>query len=264
MRLHLIAGWRRAWRLTSVQAAALLTLVSVLVALRNELLPLFQFAIPEEWWPWVTGIWGGLIVVLRVIAQPGVLAPMPGEDESYGGTGDDADTSQRGFISEQFLLLLACAVGGLVLGFLGGTMRANTACARKGTVAVVKAAKTAASATEATHAVAAQAAASQIEIRTVFKDRIIKEYVEVPREVVAKEDAACVVPARFVGMWNSANRAELPTFTGQLDAAPSGVALSDISAQHEREAELCTVNTEQLKALQAAERERQRVMEDGK
>ena len=39
MSLHLIAGWRRAWRLTSVQAAALLSVMSVLMVLRAELLP---------------------------------------------------------------------------------------------------------------------------------------------------------------------------------------------------------------------------------
>ena len=83
-------------------------------------------------------------------------------------------------------------------------------------------------------------------------------------QVIVREDAACVIPARFVSVWNSANRAELPTFANQLDAAPSGVALSDVAAQHEREAELCLRNTEQLKALQAAELERQRVMEAAK
>ena len=116
----------------------------------------------------------------------------------------------------------------------------------------------------ATAAVAASAAGKDVEIRTVFKDRVIKQYVEVPREVIVREDAACVIPSRFVSVWNSANRAELPTFAGQLDAAPSGVALSDVAAQHEREAELCHRNTEQLKALQAAELERQRVMEAAK
>ena len=72
--MHLIEGWNNAWRLTSVQAAALLTLLSVLQA---EVLPLFEFALPPEYWPWITGAFGAAIVVLRLIAQPGVLTGTP-------------------------------------------------------------------------------------------------------------------------------------------------------------------------------------------
>ena len=56
--------------MTEMQAAALLALFSLIQA---EVLPLFQFAVPERYWPWVTASFGVAIVVLRIIAQPGVL-----------------------------------------------------------------------------------------------------------------------------------------------------------------------------------------------
>ena len=262
MSLRLIAGWRRAWRFTSVQAAALLTLMSVLMVLRDELLPLFQFAIPDKYWPWITGVWGAAIVTLRLVAQPNVLGPLP--EEPAEPLAPPASPSQQGFVLQELLLAIAIAAGCLLIGYGAGRAHGARRCAQAADGAQAKAAQTAASATVATAAVAASAAGKDAEIRTVFRDRVIKQYVEVPREVIVREDAACVIPARFVSLWNSANRAELPTFASQLDAAASGVALSDVADQHDREAELCHRNTEQLKALQAAERERQRVMEAAK
>lgn len=72
--MQLIQGWNRAWRLTSVQAAALLVLLSVV---QQEVLPLFQFAIPEHWWPWISASFGAAIILLRLIAQPGALTGGP-------------------------------------------------------------------------------------------------------------------------------------------------------------------------------------------
>ena len=98
--------------------------------------------------------------------------------------------------------------------------------------------------------VADQAAQAQTRIQTVFRDRILYRDREVPHEIVVHDDAACRIPGRFVGMWNSANRAELPTAAGLLDEAASGVVLSDVEAQHEREAEAFHRNAQQLKDLQ--------------
>lgn len=252
--LKLIQGWQRAWRLTSVQAAALLTVISTLMILRNELLPMFAFAIPAKYYPWITGIWGAIIIVLRIIAQPGVLGAVPEQTQPKN--------KQRGFVIQHILLVLAGVLLAFLVGLFEGNRRAKARCAKAQTAAVSKAAKTDAAVTTATQAVADKEVITQTQIKTVFKDRIIKQYIEVPRYVIKKEDANCVVPERFVGLWNSANRAELHTFTGQLDAAASGVKLSDISAQKEREAELCHRNTEQLKALQAAERTRQKAVEE--
>lgn len=251
--MHLIEGWKNAWKLTSIQATALLALFSVLQA---EVLPLIQFAIPERYFPWVTAAFGVSIVLLRIIAQPSVLAGAAPDEAPAPPT-----SRQAGFITDTFMLLAAVALGALLIGFLTGVTHANQNCTKTTVKAETKAATAAASATVATAVVAASAADKQVEIKTVFKDRIVKQYVEVPREVVRKEDAGCVIPRRFVGLWNTANRAELPTFAGQLDASPSGIALSAVAAEHDREAELCTANTEQLKALQSAERARQKSLE---
>ncbi|MDY7510662.1 hypothetical protein ACQ4P5_23280 [Ralstonia sp. L16] len=98
--------------------------------------------------------------------------------------------------------------------------------------------------------VADQAAQAQTRIQTVFRDRILYRDREVPHEIVVHDDAACRIPGRFVGMWNSANRAELPIAAGLLDEGASGVVLSDVEAQHEREAEAFHRNAQQLKDLQ--------------
>lgn len=69
--MTLIPDWKRAWRYLSVQAAMTLAVLSFLQA---EILPLFQFAVPPTWWPWVTAGFGAAIAVLRVVAQPGAAA----------------------------------------------------------------------------------------------------------------------------------------------------------------------------------------------
>lgn len=92
----------------------------------------------------------------------------------------------------------------------------------------------------------------QEKIRTVYRDRNIYITKEIPREVIVKQDAQCVVPEFFVGLWNSSNRAVVPAAAGVVDESPSGVKLSDITAQHDIESEICHANTEQLKGLIAA------------
>ena len=197
-RINLIQGWRRAWRLTSVQAAALLTVASVLMVLRNELLPLFEFAISPRWWPWITGIWGAAIIIMRLIAQPGVLGPAA--EDAYLPPAAGSDNRQRGWVLNSVLPVAAAVAVALLAGIAIGHGRATAKCAKTASAAQAKAAQTSASATVATAAVASSAADKQVEIKTVFKDRVIKQFVEVPREVIVKEDAGCVIPARFVGL----------------------------------------------------------------
>ena len=162
----------------------------------------------------------------------------------------------------QITLMALCAICLYAVGYLCGMYATRADCKQQQAQAAVRAAAVTAQAAQSMQTAADTSAATQTQIRTVFKDRIIKQYIEVPRETIARQDAACIVPHRFVSLWNSANRAELPTFAASLDATPSRVALSDISAQHEHEAALCHANTEQLKALQAAERARQQAMQD--
>lgn len=71
---QLIAGWQRSYRLTTMQAAALVMLFSLL---QTDVLPMFKFTIPPAAWPWVTGSFAAAIAVLRVLAQPGVLDATP-------------------------------------------------------------------------------------------------------------------------------------------------------------------------------------------
>jgi hypothetical protein len=70
--VKLVNDWRQAWRFFSIWAAGALAVVSVLQA---QVLPLIEFAVPPEAWPWVTACFGVLIVVLRLIAQDAPKEP---------------------------------------------------------------------------------------------------------------------------------------------------------------------------------------------
>jgi len=59
-------------------------------------------------------------------------------------------------------------------------------------------------------------------VHTVFKDRVIYKTKVVPHEVIVKEDADCIIPDRFISMWNSANSGEVPNASSSIDAAASG------------------------------------------
>lgn len=63
----LIPDWRKAWRFTSVRAAALLALLSMA---QTDVLPLLQNLVPVRAWPWITLGFAVAIVILRVLAQP--------------------------------------------------------------------------------------------------------------------------------------------------------------------------------------------------
>lgn len=73
-----------------------------------------------------------------------------------------------------------------------------------------------------TNKVEADERISEAEIKTVFKDRIIYKDRVVMHETIVKEDAACVIPERFISMWNSANSGEVPTASSSADATSSG------------------------------------------
>ena len=146
------------------------------------------------------------------------------------------------------VLALVLAFG---LGYGAGTLHRLHVERSQALQAKVVAAQTETRQANVTAQVVDQAAQAQTRIQTVFRDRILYRDREVPHEVVVHDDAACRIPGRFVGMWNSANRAELPTAARLLDEAASGVVLSDVEAQHEREAEAFHANAQQLKDLQA-------------
>lgn len=100
--------------------------------------------------------------------------------------------------------------------------------------------------------------------RYIDRVRIIREagetiIREVPVYVTEEADRRCLVPDGFVRLWNGANRGELPNPVpapaGAADEAASAVVLSDIAAQHGREARQCRETEEQLINLQDALRE---------
>jgi hypothetical protein len=101
-----------------------------------------------------------------------------------------------------------------------------------------------------TATVGTQAVAVQEKIRTVFRDRTIYRDREVPVEVIKRMDSGCVIPNHFVSMWNSANQGTVPDATSGIDETPSGVKLTDVEWQKERESEICLATSAQLIGLQ--------------
>lgn len=63
---RLIDDWHRAWSFLSVQAAALL---AVLSAIQADMLPFIQPIVPPKYWPVVTAAFGVAITVLRILRQ---------------------------------------------------------------------------------------------------------------------------------------------------------------------------------------------------
>ncbi|WP_175716569.1 hypothetical protein [Burkholderia anthina] len=64
---RLICNWRQAFKLKTVWGAAAITLLSLL---QLEVLPLFQFAIPGNVFPWLTSVLGTSVILLRRLELP--------------------------------------------------------------------------------------------------------------------------------------------------------------------------------------------------
>ena len=77
-RPQLIKQWKTSWKLTSVQAAAMLAILNIV---NLEILPLFNFAIPAQTMSWINALLGVSIIVLRLIVQPSmnIKEEMPDE-----------------------------------------------------------------------------------------------------------------------------------------------------------------------------------------
>lgn len=73
---------------------------------------------------------------------------------------------------------------------------------------------------------------------------------KVPVYVTQADDARCRINVGFVSLWNGANRGLLPGTSGSADEARSAVVLSDVAAEHAREAGICRATEAQLSALQ--------------
>lgn len=79
----------------------------------------------------------------------------------------------------------------------------------------------------ATDAVQANQVVAEDKIKTVFKDRVIYKDRVVTHDVIVKEDANCVIPDRFVSMWNSANKGSIPDTTSSVDAGSNGTGKTE-------------------------------------
>lgn len=106
-RPRLIPEARLAWRFGSVQAAALLALLS---AVQAEVLPLVAPLFAPEAWPWVSGGLALAVVVLRLVAQPGLDAErqaaalqLAQEDKATAAMQADMDRTGETFRREDFL-----------------------------------------------------------------------------------------------------------------------------------------------------------------
>jgi|GEM_PF-6036573 len=67
MHFHLIDDWKKALKLKTVWVGAVIAILSVL---QLQIIPLFQFAIPANVFPWITGVLGTLLIVLRRLEMP--------------------------------------------------------------------------------------------------------------------------------------------------------------------------------------------------
>ena len=65
----LIPEWRLAHKMLSVRLAALLAVLSVVQA---QVLPIWQFVVPAQYWPWVSAGFATAIVVGRLVQQRSV------------------------------------------------------------------------------------------------------------------------------------------------------------------------------------------------
>ncbi|SDO77020.1 hypothetical protein SAMN05216303_102310 [Rhodoferax sp. OV413] len=75
----LIADWRKAWRFLTIQATAVLTVLS---AIQADMLPYIQPIFPAQYWPYVTAAFGITIVGLRILRQASL-------DETPPSAGDE-------------------------------------------------------------------------------------------------------------------------------------------------------------------------------
>jgi hypothetical protein len=99
-------------------------------------------------------------------------------------------------------------------------------------------------------AVTTQVVVKYVHDQVVIHDKAQIITKEVPQYVTVKDDSACTINNGFVGLWNDANANAVPPTPSGADEAPSSVKLSDVAAEHGREAELYNQTANQLIELQ--------------
>ena len=84
---------------------------------------------------------------------------------------------------------------------------------------------------------------------TQFRDRVITK--EVTKYVTQADDRRAVINNGFVQLWNATNTMQLPSTSSGDYGEPSPVVLSDIAAEHAREAAACTAVERQRDVLKS-------------
>lgn len=102
----------------------------------------------------------------------------------------------------------------------------------------------------------AQAITTKVVTLYVTREKVIHDrgatiIKRVPVYVTKADNARCTVNVGFVRLWNDANRLHIPLTASAADEAPSPVVLTDIAAEHAREAQLYHATAEQLTELQS-------------
>lgn len=82
---------------------------------------------------------------------------------------------------------------------------------------------------------------------------------KVPIYVTKENDSNCVIPNSFTFLWNATNKMQFPDDTRTVPGGTSDVVLSDIAAQHTREAGIAHENEERIRAMKSWLIEQQRV-----
>lgn len=130
------------------------------------------------------------------------------------------------------LSLLAFIVG-VLLGGLGAYLYVDARWSEAEAKRIADEQKQKLESAEVTHEVESKAKEVEVRIQTVFRDRIVYRDREVPREVRDREDAECVVPDRFVRMWNTANEAVVPEPARTPDASAARAVDDEIEGGRE-------------------------------
>ena len=99
-----------------------------------------------------------------------------------------------------------------------------------------------------------------IDTRVVTKTKVLLHTVylrgatiiqKVPTYVTRYDNSRCTINVGFVRLWNDANRMSVPAPATSIDETPSPVVLSDVAAEHSREATTCHANNTRFRKLQA-------------
>ncbi len=86
--------------------------------------------------------------------------------------------------------------------------------------------------------VSAKVEASTLASQSAVHQKAIIIYKKVPVYVTKVDDSRCIINNGFVRVWNAANSGlSLPDAPGVTDGQASGVSLSDVDRQHDREVE---------------------------